>query len=80
MPIYNIDNIKNDIEKITDEIIDSHKPALITTDKGNMVILSEEDYNSIRETLYLCSIPNMKESILEADKENIKDCSDSLDW
>lgn len=46
----------------------------VTTKNGNAVILSEEDYNSIMETLYLYSVPNMVESIKAAQNEPIEDC------
>lgn len=80
MTEYTIDSMKNNIEKINCDVVDSHQPAIIQSDRGNMVVLSEEDYNSIQETLYLSSIPNFKNSILAADKEALEDCADTLDW
>ncbi len=80
MSSYTIDSIKNNIEQISKEISISHKPAIIQSEKGNMVLLSEDDYNAIVETLYLASIPNMTCSILEADREPLEDCQNSLDW
>ncbi len=80
MTEYTIDSMKNNIEKINCDVVDGHQSAIIQSDRGNMVVLSEEDYNSIQETLYLSSIPNLKKSILEADKETLEDCSASLDW
>jgi antitoxin YefM len=46
----------------------------------NAVLISEEDWNAISETIYLLSIPDMRESIREGLKENISDCSKELDW
>ena len=45
-----------------------------------MVLVSEEDWNSIQETLYLCSIPGMRESILEASKEPLDESVEDLGW
>ena len=42
--------------------------------------ISEDDWNSIQETLYLCSIPGMRESILEASKEPLEESVKELDW
>ena len=43
-------------------------------------MISEEDWNAIQETLYLCSIPGMRESILEASKEPLEESVKELDW
>ncbi len=43
----------------------SHNPVIIVGNKSNAVLISEEDWESIQETLYLLSIPNMRESIRE---------------
>ena len=44
-------------------------------DTKNAVLISEEELNSLRETLYLYSIPGMVESIIEADKEPLSECT-----
>ncbi len=49
-----------------DEIADAHEPMLVTSKRNNLVLLSEEDWRSIEETLHLSSIPGMVESIREA--------------
>ena len=53
---------------------------MISGKRGNAVLISEEDWNSIQETLYLSSIRGMKESILEASKEPLEDSVKELDW
>ena len=51
------------------------RPITITNNRGkNAVLISEEDWNAIQETLYLHSIPGMTESIIEAGKEPFKEC------
>lgn len=52
----------------------------ITEKRNNAVLISEDDWNSILETLYLCSIPGMRESILEASKEPLDESVEVLGW
>ena len=56
---------KNDIQNLIDETAETHRPILITTERHNAVLLSEDDWNALQETLYLISIPAMRESIIE---------------
>ena len=63
-----------------DEANASHEPSQITGKRGNAVLISEGDWRSIKETLFLNSIPGMVESIQKARKEGIKKASKSLDW
>jgi len=52
------------------------QPITITNNRGkNAVLISEDDWNAIQETLYLNSIPNMAESIIEASKEPLEECT-----
>ncbi|MFC2420498.1 MAG: type II toxin-antitoxin system Phd/YefM family antitoxin, partial [Treponema maltophilum] len=55
-------------------------PIIISGKRNNAVLISEEDWNSIQETLYLCSITGMRESILEASKEPLEESVKDLDW
>lgn len=71
---------QNKIISLMDEIAEAHKPVKITGEKSNAVLLSEEDWNAIQETLYLLSIPNMRESIIEGMKTPIEDCETELAW
>lgn len=51
---------------LIDETAEAHEPILITAKRNNAVLISEEDWRSIEETLYLSSIPGMTQSILDA--------------
>jgi prevent-host-death family protein len=51
--------------RLIDETAEAHKPVLITGERNNVVLISEEDWNAVQETLYLLSIPGMRESIRE---------------
>ncbi|MCI5830976.1 MAG: type II toxin-antitoxin system Phd/YefM family antitoxin [Treponema sp.] len=66
--------------KLIDITKNSHEPVIISGKRNNAVLISEEDWNSIQETLYLCSIPGMKESIIEASKEPLEDSVEDLGW
>ncbi len=65
---------------LIDEANASHHPIQITGKRGNAVLLSEDDWRSISETLHLSSIPGMMESIKKGMKEKLEDCSKNLDW
>jgi len=51
--------------RLIDEVASSHEPVFITGKRGNAVLVSEEDWRSVQETLYLLSVPGMRESIVE---------------
>ena len=62
------------------EVDDSHEPVFITGKKKNGVLISEEDWRSIRETLYLCSIPGMRESIIKGGNTPVDKCFEEPGW
>lgn len=66
--------------KLMDFARQSHEPVIISGERNNVVLVSEEDWNSIQETSYLCSIPGMKESILAARNEPLTESVEELDW
>lgn len=61
----NITNFRKNIFSLLEQTIKYNEPVNISTKDGNAVILSEEDYNGLMETLFLCSVPGMKEKIIE---------------
>jgi len=66
--------------KLLDEVADSHEPIQITGKRGNAVLLAEEDWRAVQETLYLLSVPGMRESILDGMKTPVEECDEELDW
>ena len=66
--------------KLVEKAASSHQPIQITGKRGNAVLISEEDWRCIQETLYLLSIPGMRESIRQGLKTPIKKCATKLDW
>jgi prevent-host-death family protein len=65
---------------LINEVRESHEPIQITGKHGNAVLISEEDWRSIRETLFLHSIPGMVDSIKQARAEGFEHAAGDLDW
>jgi antitoxin YefM len=65
---------------LIDETVSSHEPILITGKRGNAVLVSEEDWRSIQETVYLLSVPGMRETIIEGLNTPVEICEKELDW
>jgi antitoxin YefM len=66
--------------KLLDDVAESHEPIQITGKRGSAVLISEEDWRAVQETLYLVSIPGMRESILEGMNTPVEECEETLDW
>ena len=66
--------------KLLEEAAASHEPIQITGKKNNAVLISEEDWRAVQETLYLLSIPEMRKSIREGLKTPIEECVEEIEW
>ena len=66
--------------KLLDEAASSHEPIRITGKRNNAVLISEDDWRAIQETLYLLSIPGMRDSIRKGLKTPVEKCSNDLKW
>ena len=66
--------------RLVDEVCESHQPVQITSRRGNAVLLSEEDWQAVQETLFLLSIPGMRESIREGMETPVDELHSELDW
>jgi len=66
--------------RLIDQAAESHQPILISGKRYNSVLLSAEDWDAIQETLFLLSVPGMRESIKAGMAEPIESCSSELDW
>lgn len=80
MTILNATEARSRLYKLIDEASENHQPIIITGKRANAVLVSEEDWNAISETLHLLSIPGMRESIKEGMSESVDHCSEDLDW
>lgn len=66
--------------KLLDEVMVTNEPVQITGRRGAAVLVSEEDWRAIQETLFLLSIPGMRESIREGMAVKLEECVEELDW
>jgi PHD/YefM family antitoxin component YafN of YafNO toxin-antitoxin module len=80
MPILHVNNAKGSFDTILENIQNTYEPVMIVNGKYSAVLISEEAWRSIEETLYLTSIPGMKESIIAGMQEKIEDCAASIEW
>ena len=71
---------RSKLYSLIDETAKTHQPILITGKRSNAILLSEDDWNSINETLYLLSVPGMRESIREGLNTDLDACDQDLDW
>ena len=80
MTIHPIDEAQRNLQGLINETATSHQPIIITSNGSNGVLISEEDWSSIQETLYLLSVPGMRESIKEGLATPISECDEALTW
>lgn len=80
MKVINAEEAQSILQKLLEETSISHEPIQITSESSNGVLISEEDWRSIQETLYLLSIAGMRESIREGINTPIEECSKELTW
>ena len=80
MTTLNVTEARANLYKLIDDTTASHKPVVITGKRGNAVLLAEDDWNAINETLHLLSVPGMRESILEGMQESIDSAATELNW
>ncbi|WP_258806713.1 type II toxin-antitoxin system Phd/YefM family antitoxin [Pseudidiomarina sp. CB1] len=71
---------RSNLYRLIDETAESHEPVVISGKRNNAVLVAEEDWTAIQETLYLLSIPGMRESIVEGIATATDQCDKELDW
>lgn len=79
MTNINATNLRKNLFDYLNSAVEYNDVITVNTKTGNAVILSEEDYNSMQETLYLLSIPGMKERLDEGVGVEVEDCED-FEW
>jgi antitoxin YefM len=75
-----IDRAGLDLKQLIDTTTATHQPVLIVGEQSNAILISEADWNAIQETLYLLSIPGMRESIREGMNTPVEACDQELPW
>ena len=80
MPTLSATEARSKLYRLIDQTSLSHEPIVITGKRGNAVLISEEDWRSIQETMHLLNIPGMRESIREGLATPVEDCTEEIDW
>ncbi len=80
MTTFNATEARSKLYALIDETTNTHQPIVITGKRGNAVLLAEDDWKAINETLYLLSVPGMRESIQEGMAASLDDCDRDLNW
>ena len=71
---------RKQLYRLLDDVSQSHEPVQITGKRGNAVLVGEDDWRAVQETLHLLSIPGMRESILEGMATPADDLEDEPGW
>jgi prevent-host-death family protein len=80
MPTLSATEARSKLYRLIDQAYLSHEPIVITSKRGNAVLLSEDDWRAIQETMYLLNVPGMRESIREGLATPVEDCKEEIDW
>jgi len=74
------DKASEDLSGLIDRVAQSHEPVQILGKSGVAILIAEEDWRAIQESLHLVSIPGMRESILEGMDTPVEECSEDPGW
>ena len=80
MPVMTATEARAALYSLLDDVAASHEPVLITGRRNNAVLIAEEDWRAISETLFLLGIPGMRESIVEGMQAPVAECADEVEW
>lgn len=80
MPTLTVTRARAELYRLLDEVTSSHEPIEIKGKRSSAVLVSEDDWRAIQETLYLLSVPGMRESIRDGLRMPVEKCSKGLKW
>ena len=80
MNIVTVSQARSNLYRLVDDTSASHQPTFIKGKRNSAVLVCEEDWRSIQETIYLFSIPGMAESIIEGKKVSIEECAEEVEF
>lgn len=80
MPTLTASEARANLYRLMDLAAESHQPITISGKRHDAVLVSAEDWQAVQETLYLLSVPGMRESIKEGMAQPADACSKELDW
>lgn len=71
---------RSNLYRLIEQVSESHEPVVITGKQCNAVLISEEDWQAIQETLYLMSMPEVHQSIKTGLGMSVNECDDGVQW
>ena len=80
MTILTVTEARKQLYTLLDDVSESHSPIQIAGKRNSAVLIAEDDWRAIQETLHLHSIPGMRESIIEGLSTPVDECEKDLDW
>lgn len=80
MQTLSASDARANLYRLLDQAAESHEPIIISGKRNNAVLISAEDWSAIQETLYLLSVPGMRESIKEGMAEPLEESAKELNW
>ena len=80
MTALTVTQARRNLFNLVDEVSSSHEPVQISGKRTSAILIAEEDWRAIKETLHLCSIPGMRESIREDLSVPVEECKTELEW
>ena len=78
--IMSASQVRANIYNLMDQTAQTHEPILVTGRRNNIVMVSQEDWEAIEETLYLSSVPNLSKSIQDAMQLDDSEFSEIIEW
>ena len=80
MTILSASEARANLYRLMDQTSQNHQPIFISGKRHNAVLLSEEDWEALQETIHLLSISTMRESIKEGLKTPLSECQELAEW
>ena len=80
MTVITASEARANLYRLIDEAASSHQPLLISGKRNKAVLVSEEDWEAIQETLFLLSVSGMRESIRQGMETPVDECAEDMDW
>ena len=80
MTEFNASEARANLYRLLDQAAETHQPVRIAGKRNSAVLVSEDDWNAIQETLYLLSVPGMRESIRDGMKTPAAKLAKALRW
>jgi PHD/YefM family antitoxin component YafN of YafNO toxin-antitoxin module len=75
-----VSKARENLYRLVDAAAESHEPVLLAGKRHNAVLVAEEDWRAVQETLHLLSVPGMRESIREGLAAPLEECEEELEW